>query len=97
MINRQIKLFLYKKLAVEPKDVEFRPEKSVYISLPFSGPNSLKLGRQLNRFITKIAPDIDLNIVFKATNRLKAISKSKAPIPTLNKSNVIYQINFLGL
>ena len=63
---------------------------------PFSGPNSLKLGRQLNRLITKIAPGIDLNILYKATNRLKAISKLKSPIPTLNKSNVIYQINCLG-
>ena len=54
------------------KDVKFGPEKrSVYISLPFSGPNSLKLGRQLNRLITKIAPGIDFDIVFKATNRLK--------------------------
>ena len=57
---------------------------------------SLKLGRQLNRLMTKIAPGIDLNIVYKATNRLKAISKLKSPIPTLNKSNVIYQINCLG-
>ena len=48
------------------------------------------------RIITKIAPGIDLNIVFKASNRLKAISKLKSPIPTLNKSNVIYQINCLG-
>ena len=96
LINRQIKLFLHKKLAVEPKDIEFGPEKrSVYISLPFSGTNSLKLGRQLNRLITKIAPGIDLNIVFKATNRLKALSRLKSPIPTLNKSNVIYQINCL--
>ena len=97
LINTQIKLFLYKKLAVEPKYVEFGPEKrSVYISLPFIGPNSLKLGKQLNRLISKIAPGIDLNIVFKATNRLKAISKLKSPIPTLNKSNVSYQINCLG-
>ena len=78
-------------------DIEFGTEKrSVYISLPFSGTNSLKLGRQLNRLITKIAPGIDLNIVYKATNRLKALSRLKSPIPTLNKSNVIYQINCLG-
>ena len=96
LINRQSKLFLYKQLAVEPKDIEFGPEKrSVYISLPFSGTNSFKLGRQLNRLITKIAPGIDLNIVFEATNRLKALSMLKSPIPTLNKSNVIYQINCL--
>ena len=70
-----------KKHAAEPKDVEFGQEKrSVYISLPFTGPNSLKLNRQLNRLMTKIAPVIDLNITFKATCRHEAISKLRSPI-----------------
>ena len=77
LINRQIKLFLYKTLAVEPKDVEFGPEKRcVYLSLPFSEPNSLKLGWQLNRLMTKIAPGIDLNNVYKATNRFLKLFQS---------------------
>ena len=67
-----------KKHAAEPKDG--LEKRSVYISLPFTGPNSLKLNRQLNRLMTKIAPVIDLNITFKATCRHEAISKLRSPI-----------------
>ena len=67
----------------------------MYISFPFSGQNSIKLSRQLNRVITKLAPCVSLNLVFTATNRLKCILKLKSPNPVLNKSNVIYQINCL--
>ena len=95
-INRQIKLFLNKKQAAIPKDIQFGPvRRKLYISLPFSGQNSIKLSRQLNRVVTKLAPCVSLNLVFTATNRLNCISKLKSPIPILNKSNVIYQINCL--
>ena len=52
------------------------------------------VSRQLNIVVTILAPCVSLNLVFTATNRLKCISKLKSPIPILNKSNVIYQINY---
>ena len=75
-INRQIRLFLNKKQAAIPKDIQFGPvRRKLYISLPFSGQNSIKLSRQLNRVVTKLAPCVNLTLVFTATNRLNRISK----------------------
>jgi hypothetical protein len=94
LVNRQIRLFLQKKQNDKPDNVFYGPEKKpVYISLPYSGLNSNKLSRQLIRMFSKLAPWCKLNIVFKPVQRMKYISKLKSVIPTLNKSNVIYQIN----
>ena len=56
-VNRQIKqLFLKQKTSCNPQPhIQFGPVKrKLYISLPFSGQNSIKLSRQLNRVITKL-------------------------------------------
>ena len=42
-------------------------------------------------------PIIELDIVFKATDRLKAILKLKSSILKLKKSNPMYQINCLWM
>ena len=70
-VNRQIKLFLNKKQATTSKDIQFGPVKrKLYISLPFISQNSIKLSRQLNRYVTKLAPSVSLNLVYTVTNRL---------------------------
>ena len=94
-VNKSVKLFLSKKHDVKDvKPVVHTCEKrTMFISLPYCGKNSLKLGRQLNRLMVKVAPWTKLNIVFKPVLRLKALSKLKSAVQTLNQSNVVYRIN----
>ena len=67
-------------------------KKRVVISLPFYGPNSTKLKRQLYRFIGAVVPCVELRVVFKPVQKLSTLSKLKSPIDVLCKSNVIYKV-----
>jgi hypothetical protein len=94
VVNKCVKDFLYKKHKTSSDSPCFGPEKKpVYMCLPYSGNNSTKLVRQLNRIVNRIAPWVKLCITFKPAFRLKSLSKLKSVIPTQNRSNVIYRIN----
>ena len=94
-LNRHFKSFLNKKMNANniACDVYGPAKKNVFLSLPYCGQNSDKLGRQMNRMLAKVAPWVKLNIVFKPTVRLNILSKLKSVIPILNHSNVVYKIN----
>ena len=62
--------------------------------VPYCGINSIKLKRQLARLINAISPWSKLCVVFKPIYRLKSLSKLKSNIPLLNKSYIIYQVNY---
>ena len=93
-LNRHIRNFLDTKHINISKSYVYGPEKRpIFLSLPYCGENSVKLSRQLNRLLAKLAPWAKLNIVFKPVARLNVISKLKSVIPKLNRSNVVYKIN----
>jgi hypothetical protein len=93
-INKQVHLYLRKKQNLETNShLQFGPQKKIlFISLPFCGPNSTKLKRNLTRVLQKLAPWSKVNIAFKSILSVKAISKLKSPISVLNKSNVVYKL-----
>ena len=93
-LNRHIRSFLDTKHINISKSYVYGPEKRpIFLSLPYCGENSVKLRRQLNRLLAKLAPWAKLNIIFKPVARLNVISKLKSVIPKLNRSNVVYKIN----
>ena len=72
----------------------FGPEKkSKIICLPFLGPQSDKLKRQLQRLTKSITPWIKLSVVLKPVFKLACLSKLKCRVPVLSLSNLVYKIN----
>ena len=90
LINR----FIKSKFADKQKDIVYGPEKKpIYLYLPFCGENSLKIGRQLQRIYTKVAPWTRLILFFKPIYKLNTLSKLKSKYKLLSNSNVVYKIN----
>ena len=72
----------------------FGPERQkLYLSLPYAGPVSLKLRRQLKRMYSAVFPCVELIIIFKPASKLSKLCKLKSCYPLLSKSNVIYKVN----
>jgi hypothetical protein len=71
------------------------PQKgqTIILALPYSGLNSDKIGRQIKRLVTAVAPRVQLRLVFKAAMKLNILSKLKSDLPVLSRSHVIYRIN----
>ena len=70
-LNKHFKSFLNKKMSVNniACDVYGPAKKNVYLSLPYCGQNSVKLGRQMNRMLAKVAPWVNLGqffLIFKS-------------------------------
>ena len=64
--------------------------------LPYSGEfTSQKLFRQLKRLLGKVAPSVELRLVFKAAQKLSCLSKLKAGYNLLSNSGVVYKISCL--
>ena len=90
LINR----FIKSKFADKQKDKVYGPEKKpIYLYLPYCGANSLKIGRQLQRIYTKVAPWTRLILFFKPIYKLNTLSKLKSKYKLLSNSNVVYKIN----
>ena len=72
----------------------FGPEgKCVYLCLPYMGLHSDKVGRQLKRLVSAIAPWMKLCLFFKPSFKLSTLSKLKSPFPLLSESNVVYKVD----
>ena len=99
-IDTIAKNFIQSKYTNDVKDPEYGPEKRyiyiyIYISLPFCGDHSQKLGRQLKRLYSKIAPWTKLILIFKPIRKLNILSNLKSPYNLLSHSSVVYKVSCL--
>ena len=91
-----ISKFLAKQYA-PPSLPVFGPEKKVVLlTLPYSGEQAaLKIKKQLQRLLAKIAPYAKLRVVFIASQKLSCLSKLKSAFCCLNNSGVVYKLSCL--
>ena len=93
-IESGINKFLTKVYTLDPGLPLYGPKKKeAFVTLPYCGMNSVKIKRQLHRMIAKVAPWIELKVIFKPVKTLKTLSKLKSPLPIMSRSNVVYQVN----
>ena len=93
LINSCVKNFLDKQLSA-PSVPSYGPNKKpVLVVLPFIGPLSSKLCKQLKRSVFAVSPTVELRIVFVPVCKLASLSNLKSSIPTCMKSDVIYKVN----
>ena len=90
------KNFIQSKYTHDVKDPEYGPEKRyIYVNLPFCGDHSQKLGRQLKRLYSKIAPWTKLILIFKPIRKLNILSNLKSQYNLLSHSSVVYKVSCL--
>ena len=71
----------------------YGPErKQVFLCLPFTGINSDKLKRQLERLSSAIAPWVKLFVVFRPEVKLACLCNLKSKFPILINSGVVYKL-----
>ena len=70
-------------------------KRDIYVNLPFCGDHSQKLGRQLKRLYSKIAPWTKLILIFKPIQNLNILSNLKSPYNLLSHSSVLYKVSCL--
>ena len=52
-----------------------------------------KFARQIRRLIAKIAPCVELRLVFRAAQKLSCLTRLKSKLNVLSRSGVVYQIS----
>ena len=76
---------------VEDKDKD--KDKLVLIVLPYLGPMSVALKRNIYQLVRKFYPSVDLKIIFKRGFRISNMFNFKDKLPLKCRSGVVYYIN----
>ena len=68
--------------------------KPVFFCLPFAGEEfTTKFARQLRRLLARVAPWIDLKIIFRPAKKLSCLTKVKSRLSILSNSGVVYKVS----
>ena len=93
-INSCINHFLNKSYNEVNQEPVFGPDrKQIFLCLPFTGINSDKLRRQLERLSSAVAPWVKLFVAFKPALKLSCLCNLKSKFNVLVNSGVVYKLN----
>ena len=94
-IDSIVHRFLSKQFSNTDVMQPYGPHKRrVYLCLPYVGELATnKCARQIRRLIAKIAPCVELRLVFRAAQKLSCLTRLKSKLNVLSRSGVVYQIS----
>ena len=94
-IDSIVHRFLSKQFSNTDVIQPYGPHKRrVYLCLPYVGELATnKFARQIRRLIAKIAPCVELRLVFRAAQKLSCLTRLKSKLNVLSRSGVVYQIS----
>ena len=94
-LNNCLLAFLKKRESTpQPTLQPYGPnKKQVFLTLPYAGPRSDVLRRQMHRVISTALPCVKPVVYFSSSFQLKSLSKLKDKIPILSRSRVVYKLN----
>ena len=94
-IDSIVHRFLSKQFSNTDVIQPYGPHKRrVYLCLPYVGELATnKFARQIRRLIAKIAPCVELWLVFRAAQKLSCLTRLKSKLNVLSRSGVVYQIS----
>ena len=94
-IDSIVHRFLSKQFSNTDVIQPYGPHKrGVYLCLPYVGELATnKFARQIRRLIAKIAPCVELRLVFRAAQKLSCLTRLKSKLNVLSRSGVVYQIS----
>ena len=94
-IDSIVHRFLSKQFSNTDVIQPYGPHKRrVYLCLPYVGELATnKFARQIRRLIAKIAPCVELRLVFRAAQKLSCLTRLKSKLNVLSRSGVVSQIS----
>ena len=94
-IDSIVHRFLSKQFSNTDVMQPYGPHKRrVYLCLPYVGEFATnKFARQIRRLIAKIAPCVELRLVFRAAQKLSCLTRLKSKLNVLSGSGVVYLPN----
>ena len=94
-INSIVHRFLSKQFSNTDVMQPYGPHKRrLYLCLPYIREMATnKFARQIRRLIAKIAPCVELRLVFRAAQKLSCLTRLKSKLNVLSRSGVVYQIS----
>ncbi|KAL5251127.1 hypothetical protein ACHWQZ_G016744 [Mnemiopsis leidyi] len=76
------------------QDTQQPDRERVYIALPYLGPVSIILKRQLTKLVQKFYPSVQLKVVFRRGFRISNLFNYKDKFPIACRSMIVYYIQF---
>ena len=68
-------------------------KKKVFLCLPYAGEEvAKKLAKQIGRMINKVAPWMDVKLVFRSAQKLSVLTRVKSRFATLS-NGVVYKVS----
>ena len=89
LIDKIIKDYLIKKFS--PNIIFTVPKKSIFVKLPFFGPQSDKMKQEIQSIVQKSYNHLNLKIVFVNDYKISSFFRFKDKVPFLLSSNIIYE------
>ena len=90
LIQKYIRKFLHS--VMQPSAPNFNvPKKIVYLSLPYLGPPSHKMAKNIKNALSHYYSYIDFKFTFRNNFQIKSFFRYKDKIPTDLQSNIIYK------
>ena len=90
IIHRYINLFLSKLHTPPPKPIS-APKQTIYVSLPFLGPLSYHMRKQLKKLLNPAYPHLNFQYVFSNKLTIASLFPFKDKVPMHLQSYVVYQ------
>ncbi len=66
-------------------------DKTFYLSLPYFGPQSNGLRKDLLKFLTKYCPNVNFKIILSNRQTIGSLFRYKDSLPPLSRSSLVYQ------
>ena len=92
LIEKSISEFLNKIYCNKPITYNV-PKMPMYLTLPFFGPQSIKLSKELYKALTKHYPQINFNFILTTGNKMGNMFKFKDRLPQLMTSSLVYKFS----
>ena len=92
LIESKIRRFLSEKFnSNSPKSNQNNNEENFYFSLPYLGPYSEKISKDLNVLFRKVFPSIKPHFIFVNNFKILNFFRYKDPIPRCMRNSVVYK------
>ena len=89
IFERCVNKFLRKTLQPSPTKLTV-PRLPIMIGLPYIGKHSLNIRAQLQRWVARYYPHVDLKVYFRCARKMSSLFKCKDTTPFALRSKVVY-------
>ena len=92
VINKEIKLFLSKKL-IQQEQKLLDDKRKIYLLLPYIGKAGEDIKKKIEELVNQFYPQVNIRVMFKTPLTIGMLFPFKDKTPFLLRSNIVYRIS----